>query len=284
MRDEPPHIFRDPVVVRHAEAKRFLWGDEESGQVADLIYGRGERISAVIFTLGLGQWFGASKDWKPLYDQHRFYYVAQGSLAIHDPETGDVALATTGEAITWQGSRYHFGYNTGDTEAVVLDWFAPPERPPLVPEAATMPSKRPLSHVVGGRYDLLGHWPTRHSKAIQGTPPDSVLTTVRPVDALNLMHGTDRPLVVSILSSSNYLTGGTFSLPRSSKSEPEKHPGDETLFCLKGKLHVHLPKSGDWFELDPMDCIFLPQGTEHEYWSYSDERAFAAFCIAPHYR
>jgi hypothetical protein len=34
-------IFLGPTLVRAADATRFLWGDEASGQVADLIYGRG---------------------------------------------------------------------------------------------------------------------------------------------------------------------------------------------------------------------------------------------------
>ena len=79
--------FSEPTSVRRSDGERFLWGDEGSGQIADVIYGRGDRISAVTFTLGPGHWFGASDDWKPMYDQHRFYYVVSGALAIHDPET-----------------------------------------------------------------------------------------------------------------------------------------------------------------------------------------------------
>jgi quercetin dioxygenase-like cupin family protein len=279
-----PLIFRQPTLVRKVDAKRFLWGDEESGQVSDLIYGRGERLSAVIFMLGPGHWFGASRIWKPLYDQHRFYYVAQGTLAIHDPESGEVAVATFGQAITWRGARFHLGYNVGDDEVVVLDWFAPPERPPDVPERATMASKRSLEDVVGGRYQLLGRWPDRRPDTRRQTLAEGGLTTVGPETALNFVHGTRLPLLVSILTSSDDLTGGTFSLRGSSKSEPEQHPGDEVIFCLEGKLHVHLLEHGDWLELDPLDCAFLPSGTKHEYWSYGAERAFAAFCVAPTYR
>ncbi len=155
----PRRFGTEPMLVRQREATRFLWGDEESGQVADLIYGRGERISAVSYALGPGHWFGASKVWKPLYDQHRFYYVVRGSLAIHDPESGDVAVASQGMAVTWRGARYHFGYNAGHDEVIVLDWFAPPDRGLDTPEIATMPAKRELGEIVGGRYDLLGEWP-----------------------------------------------------------------------------------------------------------------------------
>ena len=32
--------LKGPMVVRHREAARFLWGDGKSGEVADVIYGR----------------------------------------------------------------------------------------------------------------------------------------------------------------------------------------------------------------------------------------------------
>lgn len=276
-------VFREATVVRREDAIRFLWGDEESGQVSDLIYGRGEHVSGVIFTLGPGHWFGASKDWKPFYEQHRFYYVVQGTFAIHDPETGDVALATTGEAISWRGARYHFGYNVGNDEVVVLDWFAPPERGLDVPEYAVSGAKRELGKILEGRYDLLGAWPNRRPEELARALTDGGLTTLRPADALHVMLGTKRPRLVSILASSTDLTAGTFVLRENEKSEPEQHPGDEVIFTLSGRLHIHLCETGEWLEMNPLDCVFLPGGTTHEYWSYGAETSSAAFCVAPSY-
>jgi mannose-6-phosphate isomerase-like protein (cupin superfamily) len=182
-------IFRGPVIVRQAEATRFLWGDEESGQVADLIYGRGERISAVVFSLGSGHWFGASEKWKPHYDQHRFYYVVQGQLTIRDPESGEVAVAGAGEAITWRGSRYHFGYNFGDCEVVVLDWSAPPDRAPDVSESAVRDTKPALGTTRGGRYELLGAWPDRRPDQRRRDLEQGAVVTVGPRDALHFVEG-----------------------------------------------------------------------------------------------
>ena len=274
----------EPVLVRKADAKRFLWGDNESRQVSDLIYGRGERLSAVAFTLGPGHWFGASSVWKPLYDQHRFYYVVQGSLAIHDPEGGQVSIAGAEEAITWRGSRYHFGYNFGDEETVVLDWFAPPDRPVDVPEVSVSSSKRELGEFKGGCYELLGAWPDRRPNSRQEAFENGDIVTVGPDEALNLIHGTRKPMHVSILASSDLLTGGTFRLRATETSEPEQHPGDEVLFALSGRLNVHLPESGAWFELSPLDCLFIPEATPHQYWSYGARASCAVFCVAPRYR
>jgi quercetin dioxygenase-like cupin family protein len=277
-------IFRDATLVRRSEATRFLWGDEESGQVSDLIYGRGERISAVIYTLGPGHWFGASETWKPLYDQHRFYYVVGGTLAIRDPESGEVAVANPGEAITWRGSRYHYGYNIGSDEVVVLDWFAPKERELEVPEIAVMGDKREPGELRGGRYELLGAWPDRRPDVRRRGLEEGGVVTVTPADALHFVEGQHTPTLVSILSSSEHLTAGTFELHTARKSEPEQHPGDEVLYALSGRLHVHLPESGDWYELQVLDCLFLPEGTVHQYWSYGEQTSRAAFCVAPRYR
>jgi mannose-6-phosphate isomerase-like protein (cupin superfamily) len=274
----------EPMLVRRAEATRFLWGDVESGQVADLVYGRGERISGFVYHLGPGHWFGASETWKPLYDQHRFYYVVQGTLAIHDPESGEVAVAGPDEAVTWRGARYHFGYNVGDDELFVLDWFAPAERAPDASELEYSPSKRDLGDVQGGRYELLGAWPDRRAEELSRRAAEGGPLTVGPETALQLVHGRKLPLLVSILSSSADLTAGTFSLRGGSRSEPEEHPGDEVVFALTGRLNVHCPERGEWFELGPLDCLYLPEGTLHEYWSYGAERSTAAFCVVPGYR
>jgi quercetin dioxygenase-like cupin family protein len=274
----------EPMLVREFEATRVLWGDTDSGQVSDLVYGRGERISGFIYLLGPGHWFGASKTWKPLYDQHRFYYVVQGTLAIHDPESGEVAVAGAGEAVTWRGTRYHYGYNVGADEVIVLDWFAPAERAPDVSELSYATSKRDVGTFRGGRYELLGAWPDRRCEELQRLAADGGPLTVGPGNSLRLIHGTRLPLLVSILSSSPDLTAGTFSLRGGSRSEPERHPGDEVVFALSGKLNVHLPESGDWFELNRLDCLYLPEGTAHEYWSYGAETTTAAFCVAPGYR
>jgi quercetin dioxygenase-like cupin family protein len=282
--DEPTRVFRGPTAVRRSDGRRYLWGDERSGQVADVIYGRGDRISAVTFSLGPGHWFGASEDWKPLYDQHRFYYVVQGTLAIHDPETGDVAVAAPGEAVTWRGARYHFGYNAGDDDVLVLDWFAPRERLLDVPETALAASKRDLGEVRGGRYDLLGAWPDRSQENRQKSLAEGGIVTVSERDSLRLVQGTERPRLVSILSSGEQLTAGTFTLRGGTKTEPEEHPGDEVVYAVSGQLHVHLPESGDWLELDPLDCAFIPEGTAHEYWSYGSASTKAVFCVAPGYQ
>ena len=121
--------LKGPMVVRHREAARFLWGDEKSGEVADVIYGRNEVIGTLIFKLKPGGYFRSSDTWKSFFDQDRFYFVLKGEIAVQDPETGEVAMAKAGEAVHWRGAKWHFGYNFRSEECWVLDWYAPQERP-----------------------------------------------------------------------------------------------------------------------------------------------------------
>jgi quercetin dioxygenase-like cupin family protein len=274
----------EPMLVRYSEATRFLWGDPTSGQVSDLIYGRGKRISGFVYLLGPGHWFGTSETWKPLYDQHRCYFVVRGTLAIHDPESGEVAVAGPREAVTWRGLRYHYGYNVGSDELIVLDWFAPAERPPDAAEIEYSPSKRSVGAVRGGRYELLGDWPDARPAELERLGREGGMQTVGPPNALHLIHGEKLPRLVSILASSADLTAGTFSLRGGTHGEAESHPGDEVVFALAGRLNVHLPERGEWFEVNPLDCLYLPEGTVHEYWSYGAETAEAMFCVVPGYR
>jgi mannose-6-phosphate isomerase-like protein (cupin superfamily) len=279
-----PRIFAGPELVRREQATQFLWGDAQAGFVSDAIYGRGERIAALVFTLRPGAHFGASATWKPIYDQHRFYYVVSGTLAIRDPESGEVAVARAGEAITWRGQRYHFGYNFGASETVVLDWYAPQERPPDVPELAVSAAKRELAELRPGRLDLLGSWPDARPRTRRASSEQGGVICVSEADALHLVHGEQQPLLVSVMASSPDLTAGVLTVPAGSIGEPDEHPGDEVLFALEGPLHVHLPETGDWFRLAPLDCVYLPSGTRHCYGSYGDAPARAAFCVAPGYR
>lgn len=282
-----PRVFgQTPELVRRCEATRSLWGDEESGQIADLFYGHGERLSGVVFSLGPGHRVGASEKWKPvpMNYEHRFFFVIQGTLATHDPETGDVAVAGPGEAITWRGGQFHFAYNVGQDEVVALDWFAPVERPADVPEAAWSEAKRSLNSWKGGRYDLLESWPDRRAAEVDRGVNAGVMTTVSARTALQIMHGTRRPQLMSILASSPHLTVGMFTLRAGNHTEAEQHPGDEVIFATTGRLNVHLPETRGWFELQPLDCLFIPGGTPHEYWSYGDETVQAVFGVAPAYR
>jgi len=270
-----------PTLIRYSETTRFLWGDEESHQVSDWYYGSGERIASFMFSLRPGNYFKYSDVFKTSYDQHRLYYVLQGSIAIHDPETGEVALADEGEAIFWRGNKWHFGYNFGQRETLILEGVAPPE---TTPEVISSPQKPDLKEVVNGRYDLLGNWPAAKFQTQETAAREGGLVTIRREDRLHFIAGNKTPTLVSLLVSTDLITAGCIELGINKMADSETHPGDEALVVIRGRLNVYLPETYDWFEVQPKDSLFIPEGTPHQYCNMSDEPVEFFFVVAPRYR
>jgi quercetin dioxygenase-like cupin family protein len=270
-----------PTLIRYSETTLFLWGDEESHPVSDWYYGSGERISSFMFSLRPGNYFKYSKAWKTSYDQQRLYYVLQGAIAIHDPETGEVAVAKEGEAIFWRGNKWHFGYNFGQRETLILEGVVPPE---ATPEVISSPQKPDLQEIVNGRYELLGKWPAERAKARETAAREGGLLTLHREDCLYFISGTQNPLLISIFVSTDQMTAGYIELGLNTVSDKESHPGDEALVVTRGRLNVYLPESYSWFEVHPKDSFFIPEGTVHQYYNMSDEPVEFFFAVAPRYR
>jgi quercetin dioxygenase-like cupin family protein len=89
---------------------------------------------------------------------------------------------------------------------------------------------------------------------------------------------------VSLYVSTDLMTAGTVQLRAGQRADAEAHPGDEVLYVIKGRLHVYLPDTRDWFEAGPKDSVFLPEGIRHQYWSYGDQPVEFAFAVTPRYR
>jgi quercetin dioxygenase-like cupin family protein len=274
---------KGPTLVRHRDAARFLWGDSKSGEVADVIYGRNEVIGTLIYRLRPGGYFKSSETWKSYFNQDRFYYVLQGELAVQDPSTGEIALARRGEAVYWRGAKWHFGYNFTKDETIVLDWYAPQERPPNVSELEFGATKPKFQTEKPGRVELLGKWPDALSSSRSEAETRGGLITARKADALHFIHGEQHPVMESLFVSTRELTAGTVDLPPAARSDNRSHPSDKVIFVTAGKLHVYLPESYDWFELDEWDVLYLPTNTAHQYWNSSGEPLSFAFMVVPKY-
>jgi quercetin dioxygenase-like cupin family protein len=275
--------LKGPTVVRHRDASRFLWGDRKSGEVADVVYGRNERIATLIYKLKPGGYFKSSDSWKSFFDQHRFYYVLKGELTIQDPGTGEIAVARAGEAVHFRGAKWHFGYNFTDDECAVLDWYGPQERPPHVSEIEFGATKPKFAGEKPGRSELLGKWPDALASARAEAAGTGGVITVTKRDALPFIHGSENPVLELLFVSTKELTAGTVDLKAGARSDDRTHPSDKIIFVTAGKLHVYLPETFDWFELDAWDMLYLPADTRHQYWNYTDSALTFAFLVVPKY-
>ena len=63
----------------------------------------------------------------------------------------------------------------------------------------------------------------------------------------------------SLFVSTKEMTAGTVDLIPAARSENRVHPSDKVIFVTAGKLHVYLPETYDWFELDEWDLLYLPR-------------------------
>jgi quercetin dioxygenase-like cupin family protein len=284
-KNAPKHVnpLKGPTVVRYRDASRFLWGDQKSGEVADVVYGRNERIATLIYKLKPGGYFKSSDSWKSFFDQHRFYYVLKGELTIQDPGTGEVAVARAGEAVHFRGAKWHFGYNFTDDECVVLDWYGPQERPPHVSELEFGATKPKFAGEKPGRSELLGKWPDALASARAEAAAGGGVIVVTKRDALPFIHGSENPVLELLFVSTKELTAGTVDLKAGARSGDRTHPSDKIIFVTAGKLHVYLPDTFDWFELDAWDMLYLPADTRHQYWNYTDSALAFAFLVVPKY-
>jgi hypothetical protein len=229
-KNAPKHVnpLKGPTVVRYRDASRFLWGDQKSGEVADVVYGRNERIATLIYKLKPGGYFKSSDSWKSFFDQHRFYYVLKGELTIQDPGTGEVAVARAGEAVHFRGAKWHFGYNFTADECVVLDWYGPQERPPHVSELEFGATKPKFAGEKPGRSELLGKWPDALASARAEAAAAGGVIAVTKRDALPFIHGSENP-VLELL----FVNRG----PQSRRAQRRQDPPErQDHLCHRGEI------------------------------------------------
>ncbi len=205
----------------------------------------------------------------------------RGQLTIQDPETGDVVVAEAGEAVHWRGARWHFGYNFGDEEVFVLDWYAPQERPEDVSEIAFGRTRPELAEVRGMRLDLSGRWPASAPALRRRALEDGTIVKLALEDALNAVHGARNPVLQRYFVVTPMLAAGVVDQLPSRRSDNFEEDQEKVIFVPAGKVNVCLPETFDWFELFERDVLYLPANTVHQVWNYSSKRASFAFEMVP---
>ena len=264
-----------PRLLRFADVPRWVWGDDTSGRVADWGYSTTTRMNFIVFALAPGEHWGWSENFRPSYPADEGYYVLQGELTAHNPETGEVAVVKAGEALHFRQNTWHFGYNFTLTETLVVEALAPV--PPGVSVEALERLGPPLTNLKWERAELLGRWPADAGE-VRAT---QTLFPMRPADWLHTLSGERAPRRVSLFVATEHLIMGRFDVLPEQTCDPEVHAGEEVLLALAGSLQVLIPETGERFELAPRDAIYLPPGVSHQYVNNSSELAQALFAVAP---
>jgi quercetin dioxygenase-like cupin family protein len=275
----PRPTFDGPTPLPYAAVTRHLWGDAESGEVADWIYVSSDRIHQLVFGLPPGGSFRHSDAYRTLFAADEVYYVLSGVLVLANPETGEVHRLRPGEAAFFRRDTWHHAWNHGAEALRVLEYFAPP--PSQGTSGAYARTKPNLTTARYGRDEWLGRWPMAREEAGR----EETIRIVRDADVLWRLEGKEQPVLVGVLASTEHLTVGTIRLLPGQQTDVELHGGDEGLYVLEGTVNVRLPgrTAPSWFELAPCDGFYLPAGTPHQYYNVSDRPAELIFGVAPSY-
>ena len=279
MAASPRPTFDEPTPILYEQATRHVWGDAASGEVIDWIYVSSGKIHQLVFSLPLGGCFRHSDSHRTLFAADELYYVLSGTLAIANPEKGEVHRLQAGEAAFFRRDTWHHGFNVGTEPLRVLEFFAPP--PSQGTSGAYSKTKPNLTTLRYAQNDLLGKWPMSRAEATR----TNTFTVLRDADMLWRLEAGKQPALTGLLVSTDQLTVGKVFLSPGQITAPETHGGDESLYVLDGTLtlSVAAKDSSPWYELNPGDGFYLPQGTAHQYRNLTDKPVTVLFGVAPQY-
>jgi quercetin dioxygenase-like cupin family protein len=261
----PRPIFEGPALISAQSVTRHVWGDEESGEVADWIFASTERIHCLIFGLAPGGWFKHSREYRTVFGADEVLTVLSGTLVIANPETGEVKRAETGQSVTFRAGTWHHAFAHGEEPLRVLEFLSPP------PSAGTTGAyARTREYLEESRYT--GADPTA----------EPTLHVVRTED---IEWRRDLGVLAGELSSTEHLTVMQLELNAGEASSTHTHGGDELVYVTHGTLHVRawFEEKSHVFELGPGDACYIPQGAEHHYLNYGKTMARALEGVAPAY-
>lgn len=276
----PRALYDEPTAIRYENVKRHLWGDDEAGQVADWIYVSNSKIHQIIFGLPVGAAFRHSNSYRTIFAADVAYFVLNGVLVLANPQTGEVVRAQAGESVFFRRDTWHNGFNYGSEPLRVLEFFAPP--PLQGTSGAYAKTKENLTDIKYGQNRLLGNYNPLVTPAPESAP---TLRLLRANEVLWRMEGKASQVLVGILASTEHLTVGHIELLPGQKSEAQVHGGDESLYVLEGTLNIHLPEQegARWFELNPGDGFYIPEGVPHAYYNITGVPTRLIFGVAPTY-
>jgi mannose-6-phosphate isomerase-like protein (cupin superfamily) len=268
----PRPTFDRPTAIRASEATRHVWGDEASGEVADLIYASTERIHALVFALPAGGSFRHSQEFRTVFAADEVLQVLAGEMVAANPETGEVHRVRRGERLFFRRDTWHHAFAHGGEPLRVLELFAPP---PAAGTSGTYARGRP--YLERSRYaddDALGR-----------TPGYERATTMRVLRDEDVVWRRELGVLAGIVASTEHLTVLVLELNPGEAATVHEHGGDEVLYVTEGSLWVRAwhGDAAHVFELGANDACYVPMGARHEYRNAGAGLARAIAGVAPRY-
>lgn len=261
----PRPNYTVPTAITRAGVTRHLWGDEESGVVADLIYASTEAIHALVFILPPGGAFRHSPEFRTVFAADEVLHVLSGTMMLANPETGDVERVPRGGSVFFGPDTWHHAFAEGDEPLHVLEFLAPP---PASGSTGAYARTRPyLEH-------------SRYEREEGAGVAQSTLRLLRDDD---VVWNRDLGVRTGTLVETPRLTVQTVEIGPGEASTLQSHAGDELLYVLDGTLWVRARQADTTyvFELGRDDACLLPAESEHEYRNYGAVTVRTLVGVAP---
>ncbi|MGA2528460.1 MAG: cupin domain-containing protein [Acidimicrobiales bacterium] len=272
-RASPRPTFDEPACITRQSAVRHIWGDTQSGEVADWIYVSSQYVHALVFALEPHGSFRHSPDHRTIFAADELLYVLEGVMAIANPETGEVCRVPAGESVFFRRDTWHHAFAHGEGPLRVLELFAPP---PSTGSSGAYAQTRPyLENTLYAQDERLGGL----------TPARQVPASLHRVNDHDIVWRRDLGVLVGLCASTEHLTAGILEIDPGQTAAAHAHGGDEIVYVTEGELTVRAWQADkvSVFELGPDDACYLPIGCRHEFRNFGSATARAVFGVAPTY-
>ena len=272
-RASPRPTFDEPTRISRGTATRHIWGDPQSGEVADWIYVSSRYIHALVFELEPHGAFRHSPDHRTIFAADELLYVLEGVMAIANPETGEVCRVPAGESVFFRRDTWHHAFAHGEGPLRVLELFSPP---PSTGSSGAYAQTRPyLERARYAQDELLAYL----------VPARAVAGSLHRVNEGDIVWRRDLGVLVGLHASTENLTAGVIEIDPGQTASAHAHGGDEIVYVTEGDLTVRAWQADkvSVFELGPHDACYLPIGCRHEYRNFGPTTARAVFGVAPAY-
>jgi quercetin dioxygenase-like cupin family protein len=255
-------------LIKHADAPRILWGDDEAGYVNDIINLHSKELVLATICMPSGGFYRASEKKMPIYDANGCFYVLQGDYTVQLPDTGEVRTVTAGQMLLLRGPQLHFGYNFGESECRILEMISP------VPDSDAVKKRKLPDPVRGVLQDALKDFPA------SGPAAAWQLGVVARENALHAVIGTKTPIRLRIFTSGSRISAAAFDLLVGQRSDPLCMSREVALYLERGVLHVRDLSDDKWTEVNPGDTFFAPAGHKWEMFNHGNTLTGGVMTIA----
>lgn len=252
----PRPTFDRPTALRFDEVVRHTWGDDAAGKVDDWIYVSSSLLHTIIFGMDPGDRFVHSEDFRTVFGADEVLHVLQGTLALANPETGEVVRVEPGESVFFRKDTWHHGFSYGADPVRVLEFFAPP---PATGTSGPYARTRPYLDESNWRYSDDG---------LRGTVPGAVSATrptlhlVRPCER---KHALRDDALVGLIARTEHLVVEGVRLVPGGRTATTSHDGDVLVFVEQGEVEVTTTLAGidETALLGRWDALYLPRGAAY---------------------